>query len=336
MHILIGSPEQESATGNWVTARRYKHGLEQFGHRVTLSYLPENEDRLAPIIEASTPDMLLLIHAYRTGRQWLPLRRKYPLPIAVMLSGTDLNTGLLEADKTAVIEEVMRCADALLCHNRLQIEKLVIRYPHIAGRLHYLPPSIELGNAPYPLRRICAVPEAALLFLCPASVRPVKGLLELMQLFDAVEVECTPWQLLFCGPILDEDYAQRFLRGVQQRSWAHYLGIVEADAMPAAMKQVDVVVNNSSSEGLPNALIEAATLGVPILARDIDGNRPVVDHGVNGLLYSDAAGFCECVDTLLCDENLRHRLTQPRPQLYSLENEARVLNSICSDLVADG
>lgn len=48
------------------------------------------------------------------------------------------------------------------------------------------------------------------------------------------------------------------------------------------------MVNSSISEGMPNALLEAAALGVPVVARRIPGNCKVVRDGETGLLFDVA------------------------------------------------
>lgn len=50
------------------------------------------------------------------------------------------------------------------------------------------------------------------------------------------------------------------------------------------MKAADVFVLNSRYEGFPHALIEAMTLGTPVIATDAGGNRALVAHGETGLL----------------------------------------------------
>ncbi len=335
MHILICSPESNSATGNWVTATRYTHALERFSHRISQCYLPPDKEVLAEIVQQSQPDLLLLIHAYRSGWQFIQARHKINLPIVVMLSGTDVNEGLVDARQAIIIEQVMTYADALLSHNLLQIAQLQHSHPQLAQRLHYIPPAIELGHAPYPLRQRHHFSDDVLVFLCPASVRRVKGLLELVELFDLLPADSSRWQLAFCGPVLDDEYARQFFIVIEQRSWAHYLGVIDHEAMPAALRQADVVLNNSFSEGLPNALIEAAVIGLPILARDIVGNRPVVDHGVNGLLYHDSVSFVAMADKLINDSTLRQRLANPRPEHYTLAAEDLALNKVCELVAAE-
>ena len=50
------------------------------------------------------------------------------------------------------------------------------------------------------------------------------------------------------------------------------------------MRDAAAVVNTSTSEGQSGALLEAAAVGTPIVARDIPGNRSLLDliHGKGG------------------------------------------------------
>lgn len=51
------------------------------------------------------------------------------------------------------------------------------------------------------------------------------------------------------------------------------------------LSKTDLYLSTSRWEGLPIALIEAASLGIPIVASDVVGNNEVVESGENGLLY---------------------------------------------------
>ena len=338
MRILLCSPEYNPATGNWITATRYQRGLQSCGHEVHLCHLDSAATSLERAVEAYRPDILLLIHAFRTGRQWLNSSRlrasQTRLPVAVLLSGTDINEGLYDPLQAPIIEQVLAQADALLIQNPLEAEHLRRHYPHWAAHLYEIPPGIELGMEPYPLRHRHALNPEALLFLCPASIRPVKGVLELLELFDSVAGELPAWELLFCGPELDGRYSYSFFAAIDTRAWAHYLGVLPPTSMGAVLQQVDVAVNNSVSEGISNALIEAAVVGCPILAHDIPGNRPVVEHGVNGFLYQDQESFTAAVRRLLREPELRRTLARPNPERYDARREAQALHELCCTLCA--
>jgi glycosyltransferase involved in cell wall biosynthesis len=53
---------------------------------------------------------------------------------------------------------------------------------------------------------------------------------------------------------------------------------------PALMNAADAYVMASRWEGLPLVLLEAAAVGLPIVATDVGGNRDIVHDGKNGLL----------------------------------------------------
>jgi glycosyltransferase involved in cell wall biosynthesis len=61
-----------------------------------------------------------------------------------------------------------------------------------------------------------------------------------------------------------------------------YLG--ETDDVRPYIADVECVVLPSYREGLPRTLLEAASMGRPIITTDVTGCREVVDHGVNGYL----------------------------------------------------
>jgi glycosyltransferase involved in cell wall biosynthesis len=54
--------------------------------------------------------------------------------------------------------------------------------------------------------------------------------------------------------------------------------------MPELYRQADLVVQSSLTEGLPNVVLEAAYLGVPVVATDAGGTGEVIEHGVSGWL----------------------------------------------------
>lgn len=91
-------------------------------------------------------------------------------------------------------------------------------------------------------------------------------------------------------------------------------GIVEAwghrDDMPEVLRQASVVCLPSYREGLPKALIEAASCARPIVTFDVAGCREVVEHGRNGLLvpFGDIDKLSTALATLISDPELRERM----------------------------
>ena len=64
---------------------------------------------------------------------------------------------------------------------------------------------------------------------------------------------------------------------------------------------VDLFCNVSDSEGLPVSLMEASACGIPLLARNVGGNREIVDDSVGCLLpeYSEAGDIAAAIASLM-------------------------------------
>ena len=72
----------------------------------------------------------------------------------------------------------------------------------------------------------------------------------------------------------------------------------------------DLYVLASHREGFPRSAMEAAAMGLPIVATDIRGCRQVVDHDVTGLLVPvrDAAALEAAIGALISDPDRRSRM----------------------------
>lgn len=82
-------------------------------------------------------------------------------------------------------------------------------------------------------------------------------------------------------------------------------GVVELaghlDDVRPAIAGAHVLVHPSPSEGLPGAVLEAMSMGRPIIAADVSGSRQTVDERVNGILVppGNAEALAAAMGTLL-------------------------------------
>lgn len=328
MRIMIITPNQPRTTGNWVSAQRQQKALQALGHKVHIIEAGESARQLEGAIDAFAPDVVNILHAFRSGKQWLACKQAGSIPLAVTLSGTDINHGLKDPGQRPTILTILTQAQAVISINTLTVMALQKDFPELASRLHHVAPAIDPGCAPYALRQKLDIPKACVLFLHPASIRPVKANLELLEMFAAVVSVEPSCQLVFCGPILDAAYGDRFSKAIKLCPWAYYAGEIPSSAMPAAMLEADIITNNSMSEGFSNTLYEASCLGIPILAKNIPGNVVAFDSGRQGLLYDSPQRFVEQAVTLAQNPELRHQLSQPQQPPRSPMEEAQRLQTI--------
>jgi glycosyltransferase involved in cell wall biosynthesis len=95
--------------------------------------------------------------------------------------------------------------------------------------------------------------------------------------------------------------------------------------IPALLAAADIFVLPSVSEGMPNALLEAMGMGVPVVASRLGCVEEIVTHGENGYLVSpgDAGALGDTILYLLENPDLRLKLGRAGRELvekkYTLE-----------------
>jgi glycosyltransferase involved in cell wall biosynthesis len=73
---------------------------------------------------------------------------------------------------------------------------------------------------------------------------------------------------------------------------------------------LDVLIQSSFTEGLPNILLEALACKIPVVATDVGGTPEVIEDGVNGFLVEpgDPSALAHRIADLLASDRLRERM----------------------------
>jgi len=97
--------------------------------------------------------------------------------------------------------------------------------------------------------------------------------------------------------------------------------------VPSLLRDFDVFALSSFSEGVPVALLEAMSMGLPAVATRVGGVPEVLAENTEGLVVppGDAVALAEALARLLGDRALRERLGQAA--------RARVERSFASEAI---
>lgn len=146
-----------------------------------------------------------------------------------------------------------------------------------------------------------------------------KGLKELIEAAQLVRKKGTQFNLMIVGEPDDRNPGAVPLKVLEQwhaDSWVNWVG--RQSDMPAFYRQADVVCLPSNyREGLPLTLLEAASMGRPLVTTDMPGCREAVIDGMNGFLVppQNAPALAEALYKLLSDRDLREKMGRASSKL---------------------
>ena len=122
----------------------------------------------------------------------------------------------------------------------------------------------------------------ATLYGIVASLSPVKRHCDLLDAFASVLAGAPHARLLIAGDGELKPDIERRIAHLQIGHAVRLLGS-QPDVRPL-LRAIDVFVLSSETEGMSNAILEAMSSGLPIVATAVGGNLDLVEDGVNGKL----------------------------------------------------
>ncbi|MBE2212559.1 MAG: glycosyltransferase family 4 protein [Opitutaceae bacterium] len=153
---------------------------------------------------------------------------------------------------------------------------------------------------------LSATPDTTV-FLCTAMLRPGKGHRRLVRAAAALPRDL-PWVLWIAGDGTERGPAESLAHELGLGERVRFLGLRRdtADLYAAA----DVAVLASDLESLPNFLVEAQWLGLPVAACDVAGVGETFLPGASGLLVpqGDHTALAGAMERLARDPALRGRM----------------------------
>ncbi|WP_324719195.1 glycosyltransferase [Salinimicrobium sp. HB62] len=110
-----------------------------------------------------------------------------------------------------------------------------------------------------------------------------KGFEQLIRSFAAADFRSN-YRLYILGSGPMEEDLKNLIKDLEVEDCVRLLGFVKYPQL--IIKNAEALILNSNFESFGNVLVEALSLGVPVISNDCDyGPREIIRHGTNGLLY---------------------------------------------------
>lgn len=154
-------------------------------------------------------------------------------------------------------------------------------------------------------------PQEPLKVIMVARLLRDKGVQEFIDAAEIVKRKNSSVQFLLVGDIDDGNptsFDTEQLFELQNSKKVNWLGA--RNDVADLISSSHIACLPSYREGLPKSLIEAASVGRPIVTTDVPGCREVVTHMVNGLLVAprDAVALASAISVLINDPALRKKM----------------------------
>lgn len=95
------------------------------------------------------------------------------------------------------------------------------------------------------------------------------------------------------------DQKNKILKLEERWSNVNYFGHIENDYIASLIEKNDLYISTSKWEGLPNNILEAQALDLPVVAYNIPGVNEVVENFVTGLLAKNVDDFKEQIKLII-------------------------------------
>lgn len=170
-------------------------------------------------------------------------------------------------------------------------------------------------------------------------LNPQKGFLYLFQSIKIVQQQFPNCFVLIIGSGILLETLQTLLTELNLSDKVSFLG--ERTDIPELLLCMDVYVQSSLFEGMPNALMEAMALGKPVIATAVDGTLELIEEGKTGWLVepTNSAMLAKKISYVLEHPNQAKEMgiaaAKKMTQDFSIEKMGESYDTLFHELISD-
>ena len=277
MKVCVASPYPLSELkGNSVTTDRIVAMLNEGGVEARGSYGNDGEPA----------DILITLHAIKGAPAVFDFKKKTPNGrVIILLTGTDIYQGLAEGSQIG--GDALQVADRIVVPQEAALRKLPEK---VRGKTVVIRPSLD------PIAVKATSSQSPFVISVVGHLRPVKRpFLTIETLaqhpeWSGVEV----WQI---GQALDAEMRKTAEFWMEEDKRYRWCGGLPREESLALCAKSSLTINSSILEGGANAVLEAMTMGVPVLASRIEGNVGLMGDDYPG--YFEEGGMAKALEAIM-------------------------------------
>ena len=263
--------------------------------------------RAIPLVQRWRPQVTLAFFGAPSGIIALFLRYLFKLPYIVSLRGGDVpgfrsyDFWLYHLLITPLLHVVWRKAEAVVANSQ-GLREIAIAF-NDQVEIDVIPNGVDVEQ--FDLQpRDWAPPH----LLSVGRLVHQKGFDLLLKALSGADQ--MPWQLTIVGAGPRKKLLMELAGKLGISSKVHFAGWQSNLDLPTFYHKANIFILPSRNEGMPNAVLEAMSCGLPVVATDIAGNQELVIEGETGYLVlpESPADLQQKLETLMADAALCQRM----------------------------
>jgi glycosyltransferase involved in cell wall biosynthesis len=324
-----------------ISAGRYINKIDEYCSRVLQKLFgiftlhAVTKGRLKGILQKEAPDV---IHAHYGFAALLifPVAKALDIPLVVSFHGIDASPALLKKSwYSKELKRLFEYSKAIIVVSPHMVDNLQLNtWRH---KVHFIPYGIDTdkfsNNIPAKKN------NKNINILHSGRIISKKGVPDLIKTFIRLTAQHTNISLWILGEGKELVQCKKIVSDLKCKS-VHFLGAQPPEMVKKYMSEADIFVLNSrispqgDMEGTPVSLLEAMSMGLPVVSTLHAGIPFVVRSGVNGILVeeknNDALGAA--LTSLITDHELRKELGKNARQTiqtdYGLKGMQHKINRV--------
>ena len=296
--ILLTPTFLPQLTGNAVTVDRISRLLSLGGITIRIINLSETDERTAAeSIRAFKPDLIHAFHAYKGGRAGLAIRESRAAPLITTMTGTDLYVDMETSERREDILRVLKHSERITVFNT-QARSALLEQGIDRRKISVIHQSVLFSDTrEMDYRKQLNINRKDAVFLLLGGIRKIKDFFYALPALEGARRRFPDIRLIIAGPIIEREEFETIRAWYAGKPWVTYIGEVPRAHIRSLLKNINVLLNTSSSESEANAVLEAMSMGRIIIARDIPGNASLLR--ATGVLFRNEGELQESIIRML-------------------------------------
>ncbi|CAF1141113.1 unnamed protein product [Adineta steineri] len=333
-HILLLS-SLRPGSGNAATSARLVHELQTTDKfivdcvSVDTPYT-ESNSFLTSIQQYSA---ILALHVYRAGALLTTIYKDKPNnlpPLILIFAGTELHS--CEPKWISILEYIIPYASGLVCFSNEWKKYVEITYKnYLSCKITIIPQSVLLSS--FNFEQLPLITDKKII-LWIGEIRSVKDPLFVIRFLSYLNNN--NYHLFLVGYENDQSLNE-YIRSTYSQSNLTFLGGQSQSFVHTLMRTSFAYINTSINEGMCLAILEAMTLGIPVLARRNIGNTSIIKHEKTGFIFDTPEEAVQYLLELDNNTKLRYLIIKQAEnyvrKYHNITNETKAYRNLLLDLI---